>query len=95
MSPEFVVPVTVHVVVVLADCEIRLAGVVKSAAWHAQPLAAVIPVAPLIVITTVQVPVVPLTNDPEDGPPTVVPAEHPEIVNFVPLADCKPIMQLD
>jgi hypothetical protein len=38
------------------------------------------------VITTVHVPVVPDTKVPAVAPPTVVPALHPEIVNFVPEA---------
>lgn len=54
-----------------------------SFAEHAQPLGAVIPVAPFMVMTTVQVPVVPEANCPAVAPPTVVPAEHPEIVNLV------------
>ena len=65
---------------------IKLAGVVWSEASHDQPLGAVSE-SP-IVIVTVQVPVVPLANDPAVAPPTVVLFEQPEAVNLVP-ATCK------
>ena len=65
---------------------IRLAGVVWSEAAQDQPLGAVSE-SP-IVIVTVQVPVVPLANDPAVAPPTVVLFEQPEAVNLVP-ATCK------
>ncbi len=84
VSPDTVVPDTVQVVVDEAVCFRVSAVVVTSAAEHAHPLFAVNPVAPFMVMTTVQVPVVPDANCPAVAPPTVVPAEHPEIVNLVP-----------
>ena len=82
-SPETVVPVRVAVVVVEALWLMRLAGVVRSDAEQCQPLGAVMPVAPFMVMVTVQVPVVPLAKVPAVAPPTVVPAEHPLMVNLV------------
>ena len=81
-SPLTVVPVTVAVVVVLALCEIKFAGVVLSLAEHAQPVAAVAEFP--IVIVTVHVPVVPLAKVPPVAPPTKVELEQPEAVNVVP-----------
>jgi hypothetical protein len=83
-SPDAVVPANVALVVVLAVSVITSAGVVRSLAEHAQPLGAVAPVAPFIVITAVQVPLVPLVYVPALPPPTVAEAEHPDTVNFVP-----------
>ena len=46
-------------------------------------MGAVAPVAPFIVMTTVQVPVVPEVKCPAAAPPTVADAEQPESVNLV------------
>lgn len=60
------------------------ADVVKSVASQAHPLGAVSPVAPFIVITTVQE-LAPIVNFPAVAPPTVdVIDVHPVAVNFVP-----------
>src|ERR1035438_3931798 len=79
-SPVTVVPLTVAVVVVLAVWFTMSEFVVRSLALQNHPFGAVIPV----VMVTVQVPVVPLWKLPADAPPTSVPLEQPEAVNFVP-----------
>jgi len=81
---ETVVPESVPVVVVLAVWRNKL-PVVSSFDQHDQPLGAVAPVAPLIVITAVQAPVVPEVNCPAAPPPTGEVAKHPETVNVVPV----------
>lgn len=83
ISPETVVPEMVAVVVVLAIVWILSAGVVSSFAQHVHPFVAVEPVAPLMVTTTVQVPVVPDVYLPADPPPIVEETLHPVAVNFV------------
>ena len=72
---------------VVVDAVMRIVSVVVvvSDAQQDQPFGAVSPVAPSMVTVTVQVPVVPLAKLPAVAPPTVVPAEHPDIVNLVPL----------
>lgn len=64
---------------------IKMVGAVLSWAWHDQPFEAVSPVAPLIVITTVQE-FAPRVRMPAAAPPVVEDTEHPEVVNFVPIA---------
>ena len=60
------------------------AAVVSSFAWQLHPLAAVNPVAPFIVMTTVQL-FAPIVNLPADAPPAVELIEvQPVAVNFVP-----------
>lgn len=83
-SPDTVVPVIVQVVALTADWLTRFAGVVRSEAAQDQPFGAVNPVAPFMVITTVQAPVVPLVRVPAVAPPVVAETEQPEVVNFVP-----------
>lgn len=87
-SPETVVPAIVAVVVELPVCAnnpVNKAGtVVRSAPSQIQPFGADSPVAPFIVMTTVQVPVVPDVKWPIVAPPSVAEFEHPEAVNFVP-----------
>lgn len=48
-----------------------------------------------MVITTVQVPVVPEVNFPAVDPPDVAEAEHPDVVNLVPLEIGFPTEGLD
>ena len=83
-SPLTVVPDIVAVVWLLAVCVITSDGVVWSLAEQAQPFVALAPVAPFMVITTVQVPVVPDVNFPAAAPPNVVLFEQPDAVNLVP-----------
>jgi hypothetical protein len=83
-SPLAVVPEIVAVVTLDAVWFILSAVVVMSFAKQAQPVGAVMPVAPAIVIITVQTPVVPDAKVPAVEPPTVVEFEQPDAVNFVP-----------
>ena len=83
-SPETVVPVMAQVVADDALKFMTSAGVVRSRARQIQPFGAVAPVAPAMVMVTVQVPVVPDAKVPDIGPPTVVELEQPDAVNLVP-----------
>lgn len=72
------------VVVVEEDSPpISMVGAVRSCAWQDQPFGAVAPVAPAIVMTTVQV-LAPRVITPAAAPPVVEDTEHPDVVNFVP-----------
>ncbi len=78
-------PAIVAVVVVVAVWYRWSVVVVRSFAKQAHPFGAVAPVAPASVMTAVQVPDVPDTNEPAEAPPLSVEVEHPEIVAVVPL----------
>jgi hypothetical protein len=81
-SPETVVPDIVAVVAVDAVVCCLSAGVVRSFAKQVQPVGAV--AERPIVITTVQVPVVPLVYVPTVDCPTSVELAHPDAVKVVP-----------
>jgi hypothetical protein len=59
------------------------AAVVSSFAWQDQPLVAVSPVAPFMVMTALQL-LAPRVNLPAVAPPVVLLIEQPVVVNFVP-----------
>lgn len=76
----------------LADCVIKIVKALVSSAAHDQPVGAVSPVAPLIVITAVHV-FAPTVNVPAAAPPVVAEIEQPLVVNFVPL-EINPVVSI-
>lgn len=85
-SPLVVVTFRVAVVVELADCEPAI-PLVRSFTEQAQPVGAVKPVAPFMVMTGEQIPVVVVLNWPDVAPPAVfeIVAQPDATVNFVPV----------